>query len=102
MHAPIDASHGARAYSGRPHRRRVALSSGNGHRRLEARRADHRGAGELPRAGWRLEDHRHADGDIAHRIQHDRADPPQTPGMTRRAMAAAVIAIAAIALYAPT
>ena len=49
-----------RAAARRPDRRRLALPARDGHPGAQARAAGHRGAGELPRPGRRVEDHRHA------------------------------------------
>ena len=66
---------GADRHPRRSDRWRVALPARNGHPRVAARPQDHRGAGELPRPGRRIEDHRHAARHAANRLPDDRADP---------------------------
>ncbi len=87
----------------RPHRRRFALPARDGDPGAQARAADHRGAGELPRPRRRVEDHRHADGHAAHRLRDDRADPrvPASHG-DLAARRGGSVALAATLPYLPT
>src|ERR1051325_6330113 len=100
VHAAADASRRARPHPERSHGRRLALPAGDGNCRAQARRQGHRGAGELPRPRGRLEDHRLAQGDAAHRLPDDRAHP--APPLRMRKVAASVIVVTAFAMYAPT
>src|SRR6185503_7994430 len=97
-------------------RRRVALPPGDGDRRPQARHPHHRGAGELSRAGGRVEDYGNAQGDAADRVPDDCADyqmpvdvneggpEAEGPPLRRRkaAVAACVVAVVAVVVYAPT